>query len=65
MKKLLSVLLLLSLVLSLALPAAAAGAEGFEIDENGVLTKYTGPGGQVTVPDGVSLAAAHSQTAKT
>lgn len=26
----------------------------FVIDENGVLTKYNGPGGQVTVPDGVT-----------
>jgi hypothetical protein len=54
MKKLLSLLLLLSLVLSLALPAAAAGTEGFEIDENGVLTRYTGPGGEVTIPEGVT-----------
>ena len=26
----------------------------FVIDENGVLTKYNGPGGHVTVPDGVT-----------
>ena len=52
MKKL--VLLLLSLVIcfSLVLPALAATSD-FKI-ENGVLTGYNGPGGDVAIPDGVT-----------
>ncbi len=54
MKRTLSVLVLLALLLALALPAGAAYEDGFVIDENGVLTKYTGSGGEVTIPAGVT-----------
>ena len=48
--------LLLSIVLCLGLLAlpALAEEEEFEIDENGVLVKYNGSGGAVTIPDGVT-----------
>ena len=49
--------LLLSCVVLMTLLCAFAAAEsadsGFEIT-GGVLTKYTGPGGDVTIPDGVT-----------
>lgn len=53
-RRFLSLLLTTVLLLSLAVPmtALAAGSE-FTI-ENGVLTKYNGPGGDVTVPAGVT-----------
>lgn len=37
------------------LPAAALAAEDGMTVENGVLTKYTGRGGDVTIPDGVAF----------
>ena len=40
--------------LLLALLCCAAGSGDFTIDENGVLTKYTGSDAVVTVPDGVT-----------
>ena len=48
--------MLLALVMCLALgPTAALAAEPeFEIDENNTLTKYNGPGGNVTIPAGVT-----------
>lgn len=51
-KKLLPLALALILCLSLAAPAFAADS-GFVI-ENGVLTEYNGPGGDVVIPDGVT-----------
>ena len=52
-KKALSMLLAVVLCLSLApMPALAADSD-FTI-ENGVLTKYNGPGGDVVIPDGVT-----------
>ena len=53
MKRMVAVLLAAALLM-LAVPARAADADGFEIDENGVLTRYTGSGGEVTVPAGVT-----------
>lgn len=55
-KKLVSLALVLCLALALipmAAFAAEADANGFQI-ENGKLVKYTGPGGSVTIPDGVT-----------
>ena len=62
MKKALSIFLALVLLFALTAPALADKPEEtdptpetpFEIDEAGVLTKYNGPGGDVTVPDGVT-----------
>lgn len=51
-KRLFSVVLALALCMGLAVPAFAAEPE-FVI-ENGVLTKYNGPGGNVAIPDGVT-----------
>ena len=51
-RKLLSILLALSLCLGLSLPALAA--EGDFVIEDGVLMEYTGAGGTVVVPDGVT-----------
>lgn len=51
-KKALALALMLALCLSL-LPSAAFAAGDFVI-ENGVLTKYTGSGGDVVIPDGVT-----------
>lgn len=49
-----AVLLALCMALALVPTAAfAADADGFEI-ENGKLTRYTGPGGVVNIPDGVT-----------
>ena len=46
--------LLCTLLLALLLPSLAGAADSdFQIT-NGVLTKYTGPGGDVVVPDGVT-----------
>lgn len=53
MKKMLSLLLTLALCLGLAAPAFAADEE-FVI-ENGVLVSYSGSGGKVAVPDGVTV----------
>ncbi len=53
MKRMVAVLLAAALLM-LAVPALAADADGFEIDENGVLTRYSGPGGEVTIPAGVT-----------
>ena len=52
-KKALSLLLAVALCFGLApMPALAADSD-FTI-ENGVLTKYNGPGGDVVIPDGVT-----------
>lgn len=53
MSKLVSLLLALCLLLAL-LPATALAAGDFSIDSNNVLTKYNGPGGHVTIPEGVT-----------
>ena len=53
MKKALTVFLTLALLLALAVPALATG-EDFEI-QDGVLTKYNGAGGDVVIPDGVTV----------
>ncbi len=47
-----SLFLAIVLCLGLAVPALGAGLE-FTV-ENGVLTKYNGPGGSVTIPDNVT-----------
>ena len=52
MKKAISLILALMLCISIAVPAFAADSD-FVI-ENGVLTKYKGPGGAVTIPAGVT-----------
>ena len=52
MKKAISLILALMLCVSIAVPAFAADSD-FVI-ENGVLTKYKGPGGAVTIPSGVT-----------
>ena len=62
MKKALSVFLALALLLALTVPALADEPEDteptpdavFEIDADGVLTAYTGSGGDVAVPEGVT-----------
>ena len=51
-KRLPAVILALALCLGLCVPAFAAEPE-FVI-ENGVLTRYNGPGGHVVIPDGVT-----------
>ena len=52
MKKLMALLLALSLLCTLPLPAAVFAEDSdFQIDENGVLTKYLGSGGDVVIPD--------------
>lgn len=54
-RKSLALILALILVCTL-LPTAATAADGdFIIDEDGILTKYTGPGGDVVIPDGVTI----------
>ena len=54
-KRFLAVLLALVMCLGLAAPALAEdGYPDFIIDENGVLTKYMGPKGDVVVPEGVT-----------
>lgn len=61
-RKILSLLLTLALVLGLAAPAWAATAEpdanGFTI-EDGVLTAYSGEGGEIAIPDSVTSIAAN------
>ena len=53
-RRCLSILLVLCMVMTL-LPATAWAADSdFTIDENGVLTKYNGTGGDVVIPDGVT-----------
>lgn len=53
-KRLFAAFLALALCAGLR-PAMAAEADpDFVIDENGVLTEYTGPGGDVVVPEGVT-----------
>lgn len=53
-KRCLATLLALAMCLTL-LPAVALAADSdFTIDENGVLTKYNGPGGDVVIPEGVT-----------
>lgn len=47
--------LTLALVMALALvPTTALAADSDFVIENGVLTEYTGPGGDVTIPEGVT-----------
>jgi len=52
-KRVFSLILSLTMLLSL-LPTAAVAAEDDFVIENGVLDRYWGPGGDVTVPDGVT-----------
>lgn len=53
-KRLFAALLALALCLG-PQPVMALGTDAdFVIDENGVLIQYDGPGGDVTVPDGVA-----------
>ncbi len=52
MKRLFSLGLALLACLSLAAPALAAEGD-FTVSESGVLTQYSGPGGEVVIPDGV------------
>ena len=54
MKKSRVVSLLLALVLCLGLATPAFAVEGDFTVKDGVLTKYNGPGGDVTIPDGVT-----------
>jgi len=51
-KRVLSLFLVLTLCLGLTAPVMAS-EDGFTI-ENGVLTKYDGPGGDVVIPEGVT-----------
>lgn len=51
-KRFLSVVLALALCVGLAIPVFAA--ESDFVIENGVLTKYNGPGGNVTIPNSVT-----------
>ena len=44
----------LLLCIVLLLPTVYAAGSDFIIDKNGVLTKYVGSGGDVTIPDGVT-----------
>lgn len=53
-KRMLSILLVMCMVLAL-IPATAWAAESDFIIEDGVLTKYNGPGGNVIIPDGVTV----------
>lgn len=52
MRKFVALIFAAVLVLSLGMPVSAA--EGEFVIENGVLTKYNGPGGDVVIPDGVT-----------
>ena len=52
-KRLLATILVLCMVLGM-LPGTAWAADSDFTIENGVLTKYTGPGGDVTIPDSVT-----------
>ena len=53
MKRVLSVLLALCLLLGAVPLYAGANSEDFVI-ENGVVTKYNGPGGNIVIPSGVT-----------
>ena len=53
MKRVLSVLLALCLMLGAVPVFASAADDDFVIDENGMLTEYNGLGGEVTVPSSV------------
>lgn len=52
-KRILSVVLALCLIVG-ALPMYTSAANTDFVIENGTLTKYNGPGGNVTIPDGVT-----------
>lgn len=52
-QKIVSICLALALACSL-LPLSALAAEDEFVIENGVVTAYTGPGGHVVIPDGVT-----------
>ena len=54
MKRVLSILLALCLLLG-AVPVLASAADGDFTIENGVLVKYNGPGGDVVIPEGVTV----------
>lgn len=55
MKRLIaSLLFVFSLCIALLGAAAYAEDSDFQINKSGVLTKYTGPGGDVVIPDGVT-----------
>lgn len=55
-KRLLAILLALSMVLAMLLTAALAAEEQeeFLIGDDGVLYEYDGPGGDIVIPDGVT-----------
>lgn len=53
-KRLFAMFLALAMCLALLPTAALAAEPEFEIDENNTLTKYNGPGGNVTIPAGVT-----------
>lgn len=60
MKKVLSIILTLCIMLG-ALPTFVLAADSdFEITESGYLTKYNGPGGDVEIPDEVQHIGAHA-----
>ena len=52
-RKAVGVLLMLTLALVLSVSAQAAETEDFQL-KGGLLTAYHGPGGQVTIPEGVT-----------
>ena len=52
-KKVIGWLLCLAMVLAMLPTFSLAADSEFVIDENGVLTKYNGPGGDVVIPEGV------------
>ena len=52
-KRFLSILLALCMVLTL-FPVYALAEDSDFVIENGILTKYNGPGGAVTIPDNVT-----------
>jgi hypothetical protein len=61
---LLSALLATLLLAALPLTAFAAGEDDFVIDGNGVLTNYTGPGGDVIIPGDRGITAIGSEAFK-
>ena len=53
-KRLISLVVLLTLCLGLLPNTAWAAESDFTIDKNGMLTAYNGPGGHVVIPDDVT-----------
>ncbi len=54
MKRAIILLLIMTICLGLLSVSTFAEGEEFEIDENGVLVKYNGPGGDVVIPESVT-----------